>query len=145
MLNLTSDFPKAPERTYEGDHVFFEISPQLSKQLREFNVKHGITMYMLILAAYQLLLFRHTGQDDVVVGSPIANRRYVVVEFFSLNSYLPYYRRSELHSVIGFFANTVALRTHFSRSDTVMEVLQRIRNTTLEAYDNQDVPFDIIL
>ena len=80
---------------------------------------------MTLMAAFQTLLYRYTGQEDIVVGSPIANRN-----------------RSEMEGLIGFFVNTLVLRTDLSGSPTFCELLQRVRKTALEAYEHQDLPFE---
>ena len=109
----------------EGAEYRFDLPLELLWELRSLSSKAGVTLYMTVLAAFQLLLHRYTGEQDIVVGSPIAGRT-----------------RSETEDLIGFFVNTLLLRTDFSRNPTFVELLQRVLKTTLGAYENQDLPFD---
>src|SRR5262249_49824563 len=93
--------------------------------LSQLNQVTGVTLYMTLLATYQVLLARYTGQHDIVVGSPIANRT-----------------RHELEGLIGFFVNSLVLRVDLADDPPFQELLSRVRQTTLEAYAHQDVPFE---
>jgi non-ribosomal peptide synthetase component F len=94
-------------------------------KLRTLARREGVTLYMTLLAAFQVLLHRYSGQSDIVVGSPIANRTHI-----------------EIEKLIGFFVNTLVLRGDLSGNPTFCELLQRVRHVALDAYDHQDLPFE---
>src|SRR5262249_54955462 len=100
----------------------------LSGALRMLSRREGATLFMTLLAAFQALLARYSGQDDIVVGSPIANRTH-----------------RETEDLIGFFANTLALRTSLALRPTFRDVLRRVREVCLDAYVHQDVPFEQVV
>jgi amino acid adenylation domain-containing protein len=124
-LNLPTDHPYPPEQTSRGAQFTFTLSPQLGAALQQLSQQSGVTLFMTLLAAFKLLLYRYTGQEDIVVGTPIANRT-----------------RSELDRLIGFFVNTLVLRTRLSGNPTLLEFLERVRETALGAYAHQDLPFE---
>jgi len=128
VLELPADRPRAPVQTFHGARLSLEISEDVRARLAEMSQREGVTMFMTLLAAFQTLLYRYTGRDDIVVGSPSANRN-----------------RSEIENLIGFFVNTLVLRTDFSGNPTFVELLRRVRGVTLGAYAHQDVPFDRIV
>jgi amino acid adenylation domain-containing protein len=125
VLSLPADRPRPPRQTFKGGRVRQSMSQELSEQLQQLSRRHGVTLYMTLLAAFQLLLGRYSGQEDVVVGTPIANRT-----------------RRELEGLIGFFANTLVLRTELSGNPTFAELLRRVREVCLGAYQHQDLPFE---
>src|SRR5207248_7035770 len=105
------------------------LVPQwLSEDLLALSRRQHVTMFMLLLAAWQVLLARYTGQSDISVGTPITNRR-----------------QAELEEVIGFFVNTVVLRTDLSGNPTFLEVLTHVREVCLGAYAHQDIPFEEVV
>jgi amino acid adenylation domain-containing protein len=124
-LNLWTDRPRPPVQTFRGGHQSLLLSPTLSKALRALSRHEGVTMFMLLLAAFQTLLHRYTGQEDIVVGSPIANRG-----------------RVEIENLIGFFVNSLVMRTDLSGDPSFAELLQRVRVTAMGAYAHQDLPFE---
>ena len=124
-LKLPTDRPRLAPQSFEGASVSSKLSPELSESIREFSRREGVTMFMTMLAALQTLLFRYTGQGDIVVGTPIAGRN-----------------RVEIENLIGFFVNTLALRTDFSGDPTFRELLARVREVALGAYAHQDMPFE---
>ncbi|WP_164021762.1 non-ribosomal peptide synthetase, partial [Pyxidicoccus trucidator] len=124
-LELPTDFPRPPVQSFRGGLVSFRLSPQLGRALEALSQKEGATLFMALLASTQALLSRYSGQDDVVVGSPIAGRRF-----------------SELEGLIGFFVNTLALRARLDDSPSFRQLLTRARESTLGAYAHQDVPFE---
>ncbi|HEX2094189.1 MAG TPA: amino acid adenylation domain-containing protein, partial [Longimicrobiaceae bacterium] len=125
LLELPTDHPRPQVQDPRGEGVYFELSPELSGALRALSRTEGATVFMTLLAGLQLLLARYSGQDDVPVGSPIANRT-----------------RLETEGLIGFFANTLVLRTDLSGDPTVRELLGRVRETVLGAYQHQEIPFE---
>jgi len=124
-LSLTTDFPRPAMQTFKGAHCMLELPASLIARLKDFSAERNATMFMTLLACFQILLSRYSGQNDVAVGSPIANRTQSAVE-----------------SIIGSFVNTLVLRTDLSGNPTFEELLARVREAALEAYANQDFPFD---
>jgi amino acid adenylation domain-containing protein len=124
-LSLPMDHPRPSTPTFEGGHKRLALSPALKHKLNELSKREGVTLFMTLLAAFKTLLYRYTSQEDIVVGSPIAGRSH-----------------SEVEDLIGFFVNTLALRTTLAGNPTFRELLQRVRQTAIEAYAHQDVPFE---
>jgi amino acid adenylation domain-containing protein len=124
LLDLPTDHPRPAVQTHRGAREPLHLPRALAERLRALGRGEGATLYMVMLAAFQVLLSKYTGNADVVVGSPVAART-----------------RREVEDVIGFFTNTVALRTDLSGDPRVREVLRRVRDVTLGAYEHQDVPF----
>ncbi|MDQ2835884.1 MAG: amino acid adenylation domain-containing protein [Actinomycetota bacterium] len=124
-LQLPTDRPRTEIRDIEGSSVDFTIPAAIATGLHQLARKQRVTLFMLMLAAVQTLLGRYAGQQDVVVGTPIANRN-----------------RAETEALIGFFVNTLVLRTDLSGDPTFVELLGRVREVTLGAYENQDLPFE---
>jgi len=125
MLELQTDFPRTAEPALRGERLTHRISPELSQSLRELSRREGVTLYMTLLAAFKTLLFRGTHQHDVLIGTAIAGRN-----------------RAEVENLIGIFINMLVLRTDLSGNPTFIELLNRVRNVTLEAYAHQNVPFE---
>ncbi len=125
VLALPTDRPRPPVQSYHGAILTHLIDLRLTERLKELSRREGVTPYMLLLAAFQTLLHRYAGQDDIVVGTPIANRN-----------------RTEVEPLIGFFVNTLVLRTDLSGDPTFRELLGRVREVTLGAYAHQDLPFE---
>ena len=127
-LNLATDRPRPPVQTFRGGRESLRLSQDLTRALKELSRKQGASLFMTLLAALQILLYRLTGQDDIAVGSPIAGRS-----------------RAEIEDLIGFFLNTLVLRTKLSSDATFLQVLEQVRAICLEAYAHQDVPFEKLL
>ncbi|MCY8615722.1 bacitracin non-ribosomal peptide synthetase BacB [Bacillus haynesii] len=125
VLNMPTDFPRPQMQSYEGDRIAFAIERELTDKLKRTAKENGVTMYMLLLAGYTLLLSKYTGQEDIIVGSPIAGRT-----------------REELEHTVGMFVNTLALRNHPKGGRSFIEYLQDVKENTFNAYENQDYPFD---
>ena len=125
LLALPTDRPRPSQQTFEGARENLEIDRGLYQQLTALCQREGVTTFMFMLAAFQVLLARYCGQDDIVVGAPIANRE-----------------QPELMELIGFFVNTLVLRTDMSGDPSFREVLKRVRTGSLEAYAHQDLPFE---
>ncbi len=125
MVEIPTDFPRPQQQTFIGAQESISVPQPLEDALMELSRKEGVTFFMTLLAAFNLLLARYSGQEDIVVGSPISGRT-----------------RSELEGLIGFFVNTLPLRTDVSGNPSFRELLARVRETTLQAYAHQDLPFE---
>ncbi|HEX2208298.1 MAG TPA: amino acid adenylation domain-containing protein [Longimicrobium sp.] len=124
-LALPADRPRPAVQSYRGGVVTFPIPERVTQALRALGRREGATLFMTLLAAFKTLLMRYTGQADVVVGAPVANRT-----------------RAEYEPLIGFFANTLALRTDLSGNPAFRALLRRVRDATLGAYAHQELPFE---
>ncbi len=111
--------------TFRGTRQYLMLPTRLSKAIATLSEREGVTLFMTLLAAFQTLLYRYTGQEDILIGSPIANRN-----------------RSEIEGLIGFFVNSLVLRTDLSGNPTFRELIRRVREVTLGAYAHQDLPFE---
>lgn len=125
VLELPSDRPRPTIQTFSGARESLALPKTLSEKLKALNQRQGITLFMILLAAFGTLLSWYTGQEDIVVGTDIANRN-----------------QAETKELIGFFVNQLVLRTDLSGNPTFLELLERVREMTLEAYAHQDLPFD---
>nr|WP_326491738.1 non-ribosomal peptide synthetase [Myxococcus stipitatus] len=124
-LELPTDHPRPPQQTFEGDVVPLHLPLALSESLEAMGRGVGATPFMVLLAALQFLLHRYSGQEDILVGSPIAGRT-----------------TTEVEGLVGYFANTLVLRARVHEQDTFRELLTRVRDTTLGAYEHQEMPFE---
>jgi amino acid adenylation domain-containing protein len=125
LLELPTDRPRPPSQTYRGATYSADLPPELLHKLEDLGKREGVTLFMTMLAAFQALLYRYTGRDDIIVGAPIAGRT-----------------QAEVEGLIGFFANTLVLRTDLSGAPTFRELLGRVRETALGAYAHQEMPFE---
>ncbi len=125
VVPLMTDRPRASSPDFRGGFHRFSIPDGIASALRDLASDQNATLFMSLLAAFNVLLLRYTSQEDVVVGAPIANRS-----------------RKELEPLIGFFVNTLVLRTDLSGNPSFRTVIERTRRVALEAYDHQDVPFE---
>jgi len=125
LLEVPTDRPRPAQQEFNGDTLGFKVPAALTKQLRLLGGERGATLYMTMLCAFKVLLARYSGEQDIVVGSPIANRQ-----------------QEEIESLIGFFVNTLVLRSEIASESTFDELLDQVRETTLAAYQHQDVPFE---
>jgi amino acid adenylation domain-containing protein len=125
VLNLPSDRPRPLKQSLCGATQSFTLPLELMKALQALSQQEGATLFMTLLAAFQTLLYRYSGQLDIVVGSPIANRQ-----------------QAEVEDLIGFFVNTLVLRTDLSGNPSFQQLLNRVREVALGAYAHQDVPFE---
>jgi len=128
VLELPTDYPRPAIQTFQGATYSFELSKELSVSLNKLSQQQGSTLFMTLLAAFQTLLWRYTGQEDIVVGSPIANRN-----------------RAEIEGLIGFFVNTLVLRTNLAGNPSFEELLKRVQEVALGAYAHQDLPFELLV
>ncbi len=125
VLALPTDRPRPPARSYRGAVHTFAFPTALTTALRRLSQREAVTLFMAVFAAFQVLLARYTGQDDIVIGIPVANRT-----------------QPETEDLIGFFVNTLALRTDLSGNPSFRELLGRVRKAALDAYSHQDLPFE---
>src|SRR5262249_11186194 len=124
-LELPIDRPRPAEQRFEGAHETVQLPAELNARLQALSRREGVTPFMALLAAFQVLLSRYTGQDDIAVGAPIAGRNQPATE-----------------GLIGLFVNTLVMRADLSGNPTFKELLKRVRTACLGAFDHQDVPFE---
>ena len=122
-LDLPTDRPRLAIKTYRGSTI--SMLPTLQEELVAMSQREQVTLFMLLLAAFQILLVQYSGQQDIAVGTPIANRTH-----------------DELEGLIGFFVNTLVLRTQVRDELSFVQVLEQVRELALGAYAHQDVPFE---
>ncbi len=127
-INLPGDHPRRPIANFIGAKEYFTIPKKTTNTLKELCKGEGTTLFMALLAVFDVLLYRYSRQDDIVVGSPIAGRN-----------------RSQLEGLIGLFVNQLVLRVHLKGSETFRELLKQVREATLGAYENQDLPFEYLV
>ena len=125
MIDLPTDRCRPARQRFRGRSVPIALSESLTEAVNELSHREGVTQYMTLLAAFNVLLFRYSGQEDIIIGSPIANRHHWEVE-----------------TLIGYFANTFVLRTDLSGNPSFREVVRRVRDVCLAAYAHQDLPFE---
>nr|VFJ75374.1 MAG: amino acid adenylation domain-containing protein [Candidatus Kentron sp. FW] len=128
LLELPTDYPRPAQLNYRGSHYSQTLSADITTALNELSQKQGVTLFMTLLAAFDVLLSRYSGQDDICVGSPIANRTHTHTE-----------------NLIGFFVNTLVLRTRLNREQGFRALLEQVRQTCLGAYAHQDIPFETLV
>ncbi|HEX8150235.1 MAG TPA: condensation domain-containing protein, partial [Pyrinomonadaceae bacterium] len=125
VLELPAERPRPAARTHAGATYSFAVPADVADGLKELGLREGVTSFMTLLAAFQVLLSRYTNQEDIAVGTPIAGRQ-----------------RAEVEGLIGFFVNTLVVRTDLSGGPTFRELLGRVRESVLGAFSHQDVPFE---
>jgi amino acid adenylation domain-containing protein len=125
VLDLPTDRPRPAMQTYRGATYPLQISPALTQALVSLSQQSGTSLFITLLAAFQTLLYRYTGQEDIAIGSPIANRS-----------------RSEVEGLIGFFVNSLVIRSDISKHPTFREFLEEVEYIALQAYEHQDLPFE---
>jgi amino acid adenylation domain-containing protein len=125
VLELPTDRPRPCVQTYDGARLTFTLPAQLTARLKTLSQHEGVTLYITLLAAFQILLWRYSGQEDFLLGTPIANRT-----------------RVEIEKLIGFFINTLLMRADLSGDPSGHELLARVRSTAVGAYAHQDLPFE---
>ncbi|NUM34973.1 MAG: amino acid adenylation domain-containing protein [Candidatus Brocadiae bacterium] len=128
VLQLPLDKPRPASQTFQGENHSFTLPLSLSQSLISWSKSQGVTLFMTLLAAFQTLLYRYSGQKQICVGTPIANRN-----------------RMEIEGVMGFFVNTLVLDSDFSSDPTFLELLCQIKEKALGAYAHQDVPFEKVV
>ncbi|HUB89662.1 MAG TPA: amino acid adenylation domain-containing protein, partial [Dyella sp.] len=128
LLTLPTDRPRPPQQSFAGAVLPIRLDQALTQELKRLGRQHGCTLFMTVLAAWSIVLARLSGQPDVVVGTPAANRG-----------------RSDIEPMIGFFVNTLALRIRLSAASTVADLLAHVQRIVLEAQANQDLPFEQVV
>ena len=128
VLSLATDRPRGRARTRQGACQSLILPKELAERIKRLGEREGATTFMTLLAAFQTLLFRYTGVEDVIVGSPVANRN-----------------RVEIEGLVGLFVNTLPLRTWLGGRPNFCELLARVRATVLGAYAHQDLPFEMLV
>ena len=128
LLALPTDFPRPARQSYRGNHLQTRIDSALTKHLNEFAQQQSSTPFMVLLAAFDVLLARYSGQNDICVGSPIANRTHPDTE-----------------NLIGLFVNTLVLRTRLNPEQGFRALVQQVRQTCIDAYAHQDIPFETLV
>lgn len=128
VLRLPVDRPRPAVQTFRGAHHIFTVPAEHADRLHALSRKQGVTLFMTLLAAFNTLLFRTTGQEDILIGTDVANRN-----------------RQETEGLVGFFVNLLPLRNDLSGNPTFLELLAQVRRTALEAYAHQDLPFEKIV
>ena len=127
-LSLATDHERPVVQTYRGARLAKALSEEVTRALKELSRREGVTLFMTLLASLNILLSRHTGEEDIIVGSTIAGRN-----------------RPEIDGLIGFFINALALRTDLSGNPTFPELLKQVREVCLDAYTHQDLPFERVV
>lgn len=128
QLELPTDRPRPPVQSHEGASIPFELDAALSHALKSFCQQQGCTLFMAVLAAWSIALSKLSGQQDLVVGTPVANRQ-----------------REEVESLIGFFVNTLPLRVRLDAAADAAQLVQQVKTSTLRAYEHQELPFEQIV
>lgn len=125
LLELPTDLPRPPLQSHRGDTVTLRLPPALVTRLKQVSGQHRVTFFMTLLAGFNVLLHRYSGQTDIVIGSPVAGRD-----------------AAETEALVGFFINTVIMRTNLSGDPTVKELLERVRDMSLSAFEHREMPYE---
>ena len=128
LLELPTDRPRPAIQTFQGKTERFQLDSKLTQQLKALSQQSGCTLFMTLLAAFGVVLSRYSGQTDIVIGSAIANRN-----------------RREIEGLIGFFVNTLALRLDLSEKPSFAAFLKQVQAVTQDAYEHQDLPFEMLV
>ncbi len=128
LLELPTDHPRPAIQTDNGANHLCTLDADLTAKVKQLSQEHGVTLFMTLEAIFATLLYRYSGQTDITIGTPIANRN-----------------RSEIEALIGVFINTLVLRTNLEENPKFSQLLQQVRRVSLEAYANQDVPFEKVV
>ncbi|MGE5431355.1 MAG: amino acid adenylation domain-containing protein [Syntrophomonadaceae bacterium] len=128
ILELPTDRPRPALQSYNGSFLSFELPKELMDGVKKINSIYGVTLFMSLLSVFQVLLYKYTRQTDILIGTPIANRN-----------------RAEIEDLIGFFVNTLVIRVNISEHMKFSELIRQTKETALEAYTYQDLPFEMIV
>jgi amino acid adenylation domain-containing protein len=127
VLELPTDYPRPPLQSFKGETITTEIDENLTRKLKAAADQHEVTFYMITLAIYNILLSKYTGQNDIIVGTPTAGRRH-----------------ADLEKIVGVFVNVLLMRNTIEENHTFTQFLEEVKHNTLQAFDNQDYPFDYL-
>jgi amino acid adenylation domain-containing protein len=127
-IDLPADYERPAEPSFKGGKIPVRIDSQTFSELKKIERREGVTLFMILLAAFNILLRRYTGETDICIGVPVANR---------------FHRETE--NIIGFFVNSLVIRTRLDKNETVRSLLQKTRNNAIEAFSQQELPFDILV
>ncbi|OME97831.1 hypothetical protein BK129_30825 [Paenibacillus amylolyticus] len=125
VLSFPTDYPRTAKQSFEGDSLLFHLNKELSDGLNKLATETGSTLYMVLLAAFQVLLGKYSGQDDIIVGTPIAGRNH-----------------ADVHDMFGVFINTLALRGRPNKEKSFLDFLSEVKSDTIKAFEHQDYPFE---
>ena len=128
VLNLHTDFPRPVQQSFAGHSFTVQVDPELTHQLRQIAGQHESTMYMLLLAAYHILLSQYTGQEDIIIGTPVAGRNH-----------------ADLQSMMGMFVNMLPLRNVSTKKQSFSQFLNVVKERTLEAFHHEQMPLELLL
>ncbi|MFD2585478.1 amino acid adenylation domain-containing protein [Croceitalea marina] len=128
ILEIPTDKTRPKEQTFNGANLQFSLDKNITEKLNNLCKENDVTLFMTLLSAFKVLLNKYTGQDDICVGSPIANRT-----------------RSEIEPLLGFFVNTLALRSNVRSDISFIDLLKQVKQTALDAYASQDIPFEKVV
>ncbi|MGF1676917.1 MAG: condensation domain-containing protein, partial [Rivularia sp. (in: cyanobacteria)] len=129
LLALPTDYPRPPVQRFRGARKSFALSQELSNAIKNFSQGQNTTLFMTLLAAFNILLYRYSNQEDILIGSTITNRE----------------NRTEISNLIGLFVNNLIFRTNLSGNPSFGDFLQQVREVTLNAYANQDLPYEYLV
>ena len=125
VLNIHTDYPRPAIQSFEGDRVFFTVGEKITQGLEDIAARSGATMYMVLLAAFNVLLAKYSGQEDIVVGTPIMGRKH-----------------ADLENIVGLFSNILAMRNYPEGNKTFVHFLEEIKSASFKAFENQDYQFE---
>lgn len=128
ILNLVTDYARPQLSDFSGDNYCFTLNEEKTAKLREFSISQGVSLYVMLLALYNILLHKYTQQEDIIVGSPTIGRTHPDVE-----------------KIIGFFVNTIALRNYPCSNLTILQFLKKVKENFLSAWENQDYQFEFLV
>ncbi len=128
VLNITTDYKRPKIQSFEGDSIQFEIKKEWAEKLKKLGKENDATLYMVLLTIYNLLLAEYSGQEDIIVGSPIAGRDH-----------------PDLENVMGMFVNTLAMRNYPKKDKSFIKLLKEVKENALKAYENQDYQFEVLV
>ncbi|MCP5054446.1 MAG: hypothetical protein GY940_45180, partial [bacterium] len=125
VLDIPIDFPRGERQSFEGKTLDFRLHEDQPSALKDLASSEGVTLYALLLSIFNVFISKITGQEDIIIGSPVAGRRH-----------------ADLETLIGMFVNTLAIRNRTDRNDSFKRLLHQVKSNTVKAFENQDYPFE---